>query len=69
MVLQHSFITVAAAPFGSPMSLPATRVRVQISVVAGMMDVMDNGRNEATWSSRSQATLPHKDTPTNIYSP
>jgi hypothetical protein len=47
MVSQHSFINVAAAPFKSPMLLPATRARVQISVVAGMMDVTDMGRNEA----------------------
>jgi predicted outer membrane protein len=48
MASQYSLITVAAAPFGSQMSLPATRARVQISVVAGMIDVTDIRRNEAT---------------------
>lgn len=35
----HSFSTAAAALLGSLMSVPGARVRVQVSVVAGMMGV------------------------------
>lgn len=34
----HSFSTADAALFGSPISLPATRARVQISVVGAMAE-------------------------------